>query len=392
MQTLWDPKDLHVLYSEVFPVLQLHAIDEPIFSNLKCIKLRWTTGGIIPFIPLFLSPRTTVVDIEFDKPELPVAIVASMVTNLPTLCPNLQAITLRPLPRDPKITEAVSGMFLANNRNSFRCIRVDSPLTEAAREVVYNLPDLQELLVAIERDTLLPSVVLPNLANLTIKYDHDFNWLQGFRRATLGKLALVDIRPGSASIGNFLEAFESVAVTTSIPATLSTFRFRTSHQWRPNYHSLLLFTQLKELDIGFSCESGCSSTIDDDAITDIARAMPLLEDLSLGGRPCQTPTGVTVKGLAALAHHCPHLSNLCIHLQVATLDPSAIPGVISDGEPTVLQEECALTRLNVGNIPVSEESTSVVALTLLRIFPHIKYIVHLDRGWRKVKDVISLSK
>ena len=253
-------------------------------------------------------------------------------------------------------------------------------MTEEAREVIFNLPDLRELSVVIERDTSLPLVALPNLTNLIIEYDHDSDWLQGFHGATLGKLVSVDFCPESALIGNFLEAFETVALTTSIPATLSSFRFHTPHSWRPNYRSLLPFTHLKHLIIDFLCERGCSSTVDDDIITDIAQAMPGLEILRLGVAPCQTPTGVTTKGLTALAYHCLHLSTLRIHFQVTSHDLLVIPRIAPGGEPTIPREDCALTDLEVGKIPVTEESMLVVASTLLRLFPHISRIMPFKKG------------
>ena len=393
MRMLEEYGNLHILSPKVFSVLQRCAVNEPLLPNLKTLQLGHTTGSFIPFVPLFLSPKLTVIDITTETPNLPKAMVASMVATVAKLCPNLQKIILLPLPRDPTITAAVSEMLLATSQNGLRCFQVDSPLTEKAREVIYRLPGLRVLWATTEGPTSLPTMVLPSLTTIDIGYNHDRDWLQGFRGATLGKLASITFRPKSAPIGDFLGAFESVALTTSTPATLSTFRFYTSHPWRPSYRSLLSFTQLKELVIEFSCERGCSSTIDDDIITDIARAMPRLQVLNLGKRPCQARTGATVKGLTALARYCPHLSRLGIHFQVITLDPPMMTGVASDGEPTILQEQCVLTTLDVGEIPVPEDSRLGVALTLLRIFPHITHILYLNsRGWRRVADAISLSK
>lgn len=256
---------------------------------------------------------------------------------------------------------------------------MDSPLTAEAREVVCRPPDLRELLVVIEGSTPLPTLVLPNLTKMEIKYDHDSNWLQGFHGAALGKLASITFYSDYEPIGDFLEAFERVALTTSIPATLLTFRFHNSRGWEPNCRSLLPFIQLTEPTVSFSCVHGCSSTIDDDIITIVAQAMPRLEILCLGGEPCRTPTGVTAKGLSALAYRCPRLYGLRIHFQVASLDPLAIPRVISGGEPTIPRGDCALRHLFAGEMSIPGESTLAVARTLIRIFPHISY-VHFTWG------------
>ena len=379
-------------YSEVLSVLQLCAVDKPLFPNLEYISLGYPTRDFIPSTPLFLSPRTTTISVTFNTPStLPKAMVASMITTFPTLCPNLQGLYLNSLPRDPMITAGVSKMILASNRNTLQRLTVDSPLTEAAYGMIFKLPNLRNLLVVIEGDILLPSVTLPNLTNITIKYHHDRYCLQLFRGATFGKLASVTFHSESESIGNFLEEFESLALTISISDTLSSFAFYTLRSWRPNYRSLLSFTHLTGLMINSSCQGGCSSTVDDDIIIDIARAMPGLGNLQLGN-PCQTPTGITAKGLAALAHYCPHLSTLCIHFQVASLDLPAIPGDAYSGEPTTPREDCALTCLNVGRMPLPEESVLVVALTLLHIFPRIIYLGYSGEGWRKVADAITRSK
>lgn len=134
--------------------------------------------------------------------------------------------------------------------------------------------------------------------------------------------------------------------------------------------------------------------MDDELVIKLSRAMPKLEVLQLGNPPCQDLTsGVTAEGLVALTHHCPNLSTICMHSQVASLSaPPASPGTTLNTESSRLWSDCALTRLVVGDIPVAEESALVVALTLLRIFPRIESIVGVGEGWLKVEDAIRHSK
>ena len=377
--------------SQALLVLQFRPFGEPLLPNLKSLILMDVTENLVPFIPLFLSPRITSIELGF-KLNFPDVVAASVVATFPTVCPNLQRISLHPIPRDPMIATAISEMLLVTNRNTLQQLEVYTPLTEEASKVICKLPNLRKLRLGIYGSDPLPTLVLPNLARIHVEYDDGHGWLQGFRGATLGELTSVAFYSVSHSIGDFLEAFESVALTTSIPATLSKFTFHTLRGWRPNYRSLLPFTQLKQLIVRFSCARGCSSMIDDHTITELARAMPKLEFLRFGNLPCKTPTGVTAKGLTALAYHCPRLSSLCVHFQVAGLDPSEIPQATSCGEPTILREDCALTCLQVGNIYVPEKSTLMVALTLLRIFPRLDDIMYIDQGWEKVADAISASK
>ena len=375
-------------------ILQHCAINEPLFPNLKTLSLLHITGEFVPFIPLFLSPGIITIEIVFMSFNVSTVMVVSTITTFATLCPSLRDVTLRHLPSDPMIAAAVSGMLLAANRNTLRSIVVDSPLTEAARQVVYKLPNLRQLAVVIEGNTSLPSVVLPNLTDLAIEYDHDSEWLRGFHGATLGKLETVSFEPGSEKIGDLLEEFERVALATSTQDTLSGFYLFTSCSWNPNYSSLLPLTRLTHLHVGFSCDDGCSSTIDDDTIANLARAMPKLEHLELGNTPCsEALTGVTAKGLLALAHHCPDLSVLRIHFQVDSLStPPAIDEVNTDAGSATLRRSCALVELEVGGIVVAEEAVPTVAMTLALIFPRIESIDHIGESWKKVMNAISVSR
>ena len=380
--------------NDVFPVLQLRTENDPWLPRLESFKCGEATDVFIPFIPLLLSPKTTKIKIDFDS-DIPIVVVASTIPRFPKLCPDLKRITINDLPRDPAITEAVSEMLLACNRDTLQKFNVDSPLTEDAREVVYRLPRLSNLWTVIQGPTSLPTVTLPNLTSIDVEYDDDLNWLQGFRGAVLGELDSVSFHSESDHIGDFIGAFENVALTTSAKDTLSEFRFYTSSSWNPNYSSLLSFNQLKEVEIEFSCAAGCSSKLDDDIIMSIAQAMPNLETLQLGDPPCDTPAGITVNGLIGLARFCPRLSKLCIHFQAATLVEvvaSVTAQFPSDSKPVIRREDCALTDLEVGMIPIPARSGLVIAHILLQIFPRIlnvKYIWRADGGWKAVSETIN---
>jgi len=395
MRKLRIPSTLGVLSPDVFWVLQLCAINDPLFPNLRILRLYSITAEFLPFIPLFLSPGITGIVTTFDGSSAPRVIVASIFATLPKLCPNLQDIALRSLPLDPMITAAVSGMILASNRNTLRSVKIDSPLTEEACEVTCKLPNLRDLWVVVERGTSLPPLVLPNLTHLDIRYNHDSGRLQMPHEATLGKLESIIIRSSSEHIGNFLEVFGESALAASAYNTLSRFLFLTTRPWMPNYRSLLPFTQLRYLVIESSCDSGCSSNVDDDIIATLARAMPKLEILQLGSPPCRDiPTGATAKGLVVLAHHCPNLYTLRVHFQVASLCTSpATVEVAPNTASTSMRRVCALTQLEVGKIPVPEESVLVVALTLIIIFPHLRCVYSSDiENWEKVEDALRLAR
>ena len=380
----------------MFSALQIRAVSEPLFPNMRSLDLWPITGKSISFIPLLLSPKMTVLSIRGFGDEPPTTTIASIIASLPTLCPNLQEITLFSLPRDPLVTTALSGMLLASNHNALRDFCVDSPLTEAALQVVYTLPNLRNLSVVIEKDPSPPPVVLPNLTHLMVK-GHGGDWSRVFHEATFGKLGVVVLLPPFNQIDGFLEVFERAALSASIQNTLSILGLYTSaYSWNPNYSSLLQFAQMTRLLIGFSCRDGCSSTVDDVIITDLARAMPNLETLNLGDPPCcEIPVGVgvTAKGLVALASHCPELSTLCIHFQVDSLIfLPVVSGTASGNGSTAPRGDRGLTGLEVGEIPLPEESVSTAALTLAHIFPCTKWIDGEDENWDKVANAINTSR
>ena len=379
---------------EALRVMQLCTIDKPLLPNLKVLTLRGIGGWLIPFIPLFLSPRIASVLFEF-KFGLPEAMVASAITPLPTLCPNLQMITLDMLPLySPTITAAVSGIPLATDRDTLREFHVDSTLTEEASKVLYRLPNLRSLTVDIEKETPSPSASLPNLTELIIAcFNENSGWSRFFHGATFGKLESIAFYPQSQKTGDFLEVFKRAALSSSVQDTLSRFRLLANFRWNPNYSSLLPFTQMVDLEIEFYCDGECSR-LGDDIIISLSQEMPKLKTLKLGDGPCRQFTGgVTVNGLVVLAQNCPNLSLLRIHFQVASLCiPPASPGMTPGAESTVLRADCALTDLEVGDICFPKESVLMVALTLLRIFPQISRIYHNDGGWEKVWNAIYNSR
>ena len=381
----------------ILSVLQHHTLNAPLLPGLNTFVCREATAAFIPFIPLFLSSRTTIIDIGFAEFLLnpPTLMIASVIATLSTVCPDLREVRLHPLPRATIIATATSEMLLTCNRNTLRNFAVDAIPTEAARKVLYQLPNLSGLRSLLLGSTSPFEVLLPNLTALGIAYHQGHRWLRVFHGATLSKLTKVAFDTEWEPIGDFLEAFENFAVATSASATLSEFAFYTTRSWSPNYHSLLSFKQLKRLTIESSCDNGCSSRVDDEIIIILARAMPKMEDLRLGSEPCQTPNGVTVKGLVELARCCTNLTTLRVHIRADSLVQAAADGAApspSDGKLTTPRGECALTTLEVGSTPIPEESALTVALALLHIFLRISRIKYTNAQWRVIAKTIKTSK
>jgi hypothetical protein len=147
--------------------------------------------------------------------------------------------------------------------------------------------------------------------------------------------------------------------------------------------------------IEFSCHNGCSSRVDDDIIISLAWAMPKLEILRLGGAPCRNLNGRHNQGTHRAGLGCLRLSKLRIHFEATSLVQAATgagaPSPSGDGT-AVRREDCGLTDLEVGNIPIPEGSTLKVAITLLQIFPHLLNIEYSEGKWQKVVETIKAFK
>lgn len=381
---------------DVLLALQFRTGNNPLLPKLETLECETVSEAFVPFVPLFPSPKTIKIAIDFSASG-PTVGVASTIARLPTLCPHIKFLSLARLPRSPVITEAVSEMLLACNRESLETFLVDSPLNEDARGVAYRLPKLHHLWGIMQGPTSLPRVALPDLETIHIEWDSGRGWLEGFRGAIIGELKAISFRPtsGLARLDGFLEEFQSVALTLSIQSSLSEFAFHTSQPWTPNYLSLLSFRRMTKLDINFSCHGGCSSTVDDNIIINLAKAMPKLENLLLGGDPCGSLTGVTLKGLIALAYHCVRLTELRVHLHAQKLAETTTgtePHCPSGNPRTTPRAVCALATLRVGEAPIPRHMVSTVALTLLQVFPRLLDIKYINSRWMGVAETIKLFK
>jgi len=78
------------LVPEMLLVLRRSNLNEPSLPNLEIFELFSTTAEFVPFIPLFIFPGTTDIDITFTTRGLSKALVASTINTISARCPNLQ--------------------------------------------------------------------------------------------------------------------------------------------------------------------------------------------------------------------------------------------------------------------------------------------------------------
>lgn len=204
VETSKDPVTSNILIA-----VQLRTVNDPWLPRLWNFECWGATGDLIPFIPLFISPETTEVYIEFDE-DAPLVGVASIISRFPTLCPALESIALPDLQRHPIITEAVSEMFLAYNRDNLRVFYVHSPLTDEAREVVFRLPGLAGLWVIIQEPVSLPTA-LPNLDSLERRSK---SWRLPSPSSRLIPIAWVTSSERSRALRSLSPTFQALGIRT----------------------------------------------------------------------------------------------------------------------------------------------------------------------------------
>ena len=95
MRELADDGIRHALSLEVLSALQRCATNEPLLPSLAALSLWAVNGRLAQFVPLFLSTRISSISIIFAACDHHKAVVASVVTAFPSLCPNLQKICLQ---------------------------------------------------------------------------------------------------------------------------------------------------------------------------------------------------------------------------------------------------------------------------------------------------------
>lgn len=123
--------------------------------------------------------------------------------------------------------------------------------------------------------------------------------------------------------------------------------------------------------------------------------MPELENLLLGEDPGDSLTGVTLKGLVALACHCVRLTELQVHLHARKLTEATTgtgPPCLSENAVITPRADCALAIIRVGETLISQRMVFAVAVTLLQVFPQFFDINYGNAQWMGVVETIKLFK
>lgn len=367
-----------------------------LLPNLQ--SLEWySAADTFVYINLFLSPRLTSLNVHVvqDVPN-----VGPILASLPVK--TLEELRFQDNSGDRAVQDAISELVLRTTA-ALRSIVVSSDLSDAAILHVAKLPNLSDASVSFANwDQLSASSdpTFPALRTLETRVDSMGGWMYLMQNAKhLDSTVLTSTSTTVLQPEEITAAF-GFLINQGFHRTLRRLLFAVQNPCDLTPHliaPLLKFGSLTMLSVTSPCDpTQCKSRLTNDALAQLAEALPQLVGLFLGAAPCASPTGeITLAGLRPLSTHCIHLETLQIHFSAFDI-PLDIPDDAltnpSDQEPPS-PNHCHLFQLVVGELPLStsENSLLIVAYFLRQLFPRLSEIVPTvpDSPWEKVQEHIN---
>ena len=318
-----------------------------------------------------------------------------------------------PTVHDPRIIHAASDLLLKCNPDKIRTFRVVSSLSTEAFIHATQLQNLETFVIkadTTELDVQLPTSAFPSLRSLEI-----------FATDTHSPLLQTIAHIQSSTFMDLELEFPADTLETFLPTTLAALRPRGLHQTLTmlsispegdfdldgvTTRPILFLNQLTHLDITLICAQGrCSYKLTDENLEELVAAMPKLKSLSFGNFPCAHPANNTIKSLTSIAKHCKHLEQLAIHTNVEAIVTRVLQGNDRGEDPTLEDRlstftGCPLRDVIFGPcfIPSGEQGAMIFALTLLRLFPHLRSVAvfppngGIDSLWDLVDVLVTIYR
>ena len=387
-------------------LLQLYSPNNPLLPNL--VSLNWDSdGAFLPFISPFISRSLTSVVIDVPRDASP--ILPPILTTLSKLSSDIREIQVERLYHGPSTEEASTQLLMQCNPYRLRKYNVDSPLSASALTHIVQLPSLEEFWLVVNSPQLqdpLPIVVFPNLRLLDVEYGGDPTWLKLLPAIDNPVLASIFVQCSGSDVAQFMEAFQLTMDGCAVRESLQEFRVRSQDEFKitPRMISCTLsFKNLTSLKVLSECSGTVCQTFDltDVDIDLLTKAMPHLEALAIGEEPCGVPSQITFNSLYTISSRCLRLTVLQIHfnpaLFVTTVDRDSEPGNVALGLPDLnspLSDLCSITTIDVGGIPLPQESNTsyIMALGLLGVFPRLQKLEYGDEDWELVADLMGVCR
>lgn len=372
---------------DAIQLLSARFSTQPMLPLLRSLDLMSVSGARLrTCVPLLVSPHLAHVRLYFgdNSPERCLPVINTLIRA----AGSLESVEVIPEFDGPEMQDAVSKLLLNCNPNLLSSFCVASPISEAALLHAAQLPELREFSVRGGTPGLsdpLPLTMFPSLRTILISTGRLPTWFEVLRH--IQSKHLKDLSIDFEDNGN-LSAISSHLQYSGIHRTLTGLRICPRGGWIIDGVSiapLLVLGELTSLTIFKACEDQCIFLLSDEDIEHLVKAMPKLEDLSLGTTPCphQMPDNLTVKSLLAIAKHCKALETLRIHINCKSIVMGTggreFPGPFNfhtEVPSEVISSDydgCLLRSATFGScpIPMGEEGGTILALTLLQLFPRL---------------------
>ena len=385
-----------------FELLATRFLDSSMLPNL--LELEWWHTDASIHIPGFLRlllPTVSLITLDLSLKNIPdprkVLSVISPIYN------TLQCIYITG--GDSDLVQEFSTLLFNCNPRLLRAFYVDGQLSRTAFIHASQLPRLLYLGATVQPEgqeplggASLPAMMFSSLQYLGIKeFDTDSIWMQSLERicsTSLEMLALELVNVESArtilhlALANLHRGGPHRALTELMVDCEGGFCGLEVDTTTVKH--LLPFTQLTTLNISFVCgQDQCGYKFSDKDVEKLVKAMPKLEHLALGKKPCSLPANNSDKSLLAIARHCKHLKTLLIHanvqaVMIGTSDYNHLPGE---------DQGCNLHSITFGPcfIPDGVRGAWAFASKLLRIFPHLDTVNSSDQTqqWWWVSETVT---
>jgi len=355
----------------------------------------WLNESNLSFLPKFLSPHLTKIDITtntFVEPgesvepwdELPDEAVSKMRSAIKTFPSSLQYLHIH-LGYGPetRLTEEISS-FILGCGESLREFSTNLVLSTQAIVHLMKLPNLRAWITGLGPPQVTDLIhhgvpdgvttLFPSLKVLDLNGEAALEWLSLFEAAKKRTSPWI-------MAGDSLPVLIYRHPTTPMDSTL--------------FSRLLPFTDLVDVFLDMGCFlRSCVSQFTDQDVEHLAIALPKLEVLTLGSWPCNADTcPTTVRSLLFLSIHCTKLKRLNIHFRTANLraDILALLGY-AYSQGLHLRPKCTLEALVTGEmfIKLTDHDTVLISMGMLMIFPSLAKFVSRSPHWAQLDVMVKV--
>ena len=357
----------------------------------------WLNETNLPFLLKFLSPELTKININTNAPvgptetfkpwnEIPdrvFTIIRSAIKMFPSAGLQKLGVILGVGPKTD-LTEEISA-FVLEHGEALQDLCTNSVLSTQAIVRLMKLPHFSSWVTEQGPPSVTELIhhgvpdgaasLFPSLGMLNFMSEAAFvGWLSLFEAAksrTPPWTIAGDGLPG-LSYGN------------SILPVDSTLIFR-----------LLPHGSLVDVKIGLNCSPfrPCASRFTDQDAERLAIALPKLEALSLGERPCRADTcPTTIRSLLSFSIHCPKLRYLSIHFRTANLRADMLD-LLSYAYTQGLHSrpKCVLNGLMIGEMrgDFADSDPGLISIGMLMIFPSLTKFGTRSPAWGRLELLVN---